>query len=343
MQLIRIVSNELLVSTNCLDLGFLKKWLPLYSDMPRVCNLSINRSKTAMAQYCFIWLLCRKELIAELDQDEKDQQNTSRLVQEHKKLLEENKSLSTYYQKCKKQLELIRVQQQKRQGTSWWDRDIWTANIPSLPTPPHPSTITLPALMLCTHTHTHTQLPAQLCKETCILLCPACCIVDPYFYPAGKWRHLYIYLHILTVYSVTTDQTITAPHPDHPRPRCCALGWTLSSAAVCPLSVMTGWWVWVVFLYDCSQGLWAAWSVCVHSSVADSHTVLQNVKTKTKAFQQEVWIMCRVVRSMRMFETCSTVHAWNPCYANHTPLKSTNLSLTSPFSNREHEPFHRPP
>lgn len=62
--------------------------------------------------------LSRKELIAELDQDEKDQQNTSRLVQEHKKLLEENKSLSTYYQKCKKQLELIRVQQQKRQGTS---------------------------------------------------------------------------------------------------------------------------------------------------------------------------------------------------------------------------------
>ncbi|XP_034555463.1 mitogen-activated protein kinase kinase kinase 7 isoform X2 [Notolabrus celidotus] len=60
----------------------------------------------------------KKELIAELDQDEKDQQNTSRLVQEHKKLMEENKSLSTYYQKCKKQLELIRVQQQKRQGTS---------------------------------------------------------------------------------------------------------------------------------------------------------------------------------------------------------------------------------
>uniref|UniRef100_A0A8C6SPX2 Mitogen-activated protein kinase kinase kinase 7 n=1 Tax=Neogobius melanostomus TaxID=47308 RepID=A0A8C6SPX2_9GOBI len=60
----------------------------------------------------------KKELIAELDQDEKDQQNTSRLVQEHKKLLEENKSLSTYYQKCKRQLEMIRVQQQKRQGTS---------------------------------------------------------------------------------------------------------------------------------------------------------------------------------------------------------------------------------
>uniref|UniRef100_H2SPG3 Mitogen-activated protein kinase kinase kinase 7 n=1 Tax=Takifugu rubripes TaxID=31033 RepID=H2SPG3_TAKRU len=60
----------------------------------------------------------KKELIAELDQDEKDQQNTSRLVQEHKKLLDENKSLSMYFQNCKKQLELIRVQQQKRQGTS---------------------------------------------------------------------------------------------------------------------------------------------------------------------------------------------------------------------------------
>ncbi|KAF4092101.1 hypothetical protein AMELA_G00017060 [Ameiurus melas] len=60
----------------------------------------------------------KNELIAELDQDEKDQQNTSRLVQEQKKLLEENKSLSTYYQQCKKQLELIRAQQQKRQGTS---------------------------------------------------------------------------------------------------------------------------------------------------------------------------------------------------------------------------------
>ncbi|CAK6446763.1 unnamed protein product [Pipistrellus nathusii] len=64
-------------------------------------------------------LLQRKqELVAELDQDEKDQQNTSRLVQEHKKLLDENKSLSTYYQQCKKQLEVIRSQQQKRQGTS---------------------------------------------------------------------------------------------------------------------------------------------------------------------------------------------------------------------------------
>ncbi|XP_051954199.1 mitogen-activated protein kinase kinase kinase 7-like isoform X2 [Xyrauchen texanus] len=60
----------------------------------------------------------KNELIAELDQDEKNQQKACRLAQEHKKLLEENKSLSTYYHQCKKQLELIRSQQQKRQGTS---------------------------------------------------------------------------------------------------------------------------------------------------------------------------------------------------------------------------------
>ncbi|KAJ8341925.1 hypothetical protein SKAU_G00342160 [Synaphobranchus kaupii] len=60
----------------------------------------------------------KKELIAELDRDEKDQQNTSRLVQEHKKLTEENNSLSTCFHECKKRLELIRTQQQKRQGTS---------------------------------------------------------------------------------------------------------------------------------------------------------------------------------------------------------------------------------
>ncbi|KAJ8377329.1 hypothetical protein AAFF_G00261140 [Aldrovandia affinis] len=60
----------------------------------------------------------KKELISELDQDEKDQQNTSRLVQEHKKLVEENQSLSSCFHECKKRLELIRGQQQKRPGTS---------------------------------------------------------------------------------------------------------------------------------------------------------------------------------------------------------------------------------
>uniref|UniRef100_S4RU79 Mitogen-activated protein kinase kinase kinase n=1 Tax=Petromyzon marinus TaxID=7757 RepID=S4RU79_PETMA len=61
----------------------------------------------------------KQELVAELEQDEKEQQNASRLVQEYKKLMEETKSLSSYHHKCKAQLERIRVQQQqKRQGSS---------------------------------------------------------------------------------------------------------------------------------------------------------------------------------------------------------------------------------
>ncbi|KAJ7988942.1 hypothetical protein DPEC_G00314420 [Dallia pectoralis] len=56
----------------------------------------------------------KKELISELDQDEREQQNTSRLVQEHDKLLDENKSLSTYFHMCKSKLERIQSQQQPK-------------------------------------------------------------------------------------------------------------------------------------------------------------------------------------------------------------------------------------
>nr|XP_046164160.1 mitogen-activated protein kinase kinase kinase 7-like isoform X1 [Oncorhynchus gorbuscha] len=54
----------------------------------------------------------KKELISELHQDERQQQNTSRLIQEHNKLLDENKSLSTYFHVCKNKLERIQSQQQ---------------------------------------------------------------------------------------------------------------------------------------------------------------------------------------------------------------------------------------
>uniref|UniRef100_A0A674EEX9 Mitogen-activated protein kinase kinase kinase 7 n=1 Tax=Salmo trutta TaxID=8032 RepID=A0A674EEX9_SALTR len=54
----------------------------------------------------------KKELISELHQDERQQQNTSRLIQEHTKLLDENKSLSTYFHICKNKLERIQSQQQ---------------------------------------------------------------------------------------------------------------------------------------------------------------------------------------------------------------------------------------
>ncbi|KAK6307074.1 hypothetical protein J4Q44_G00222220 [Coregonus suidteri] len=55
----------------------------------------------------------KKELISELHQDEKEQQNTSRLIQEHTKLFDENKSLSTYFHICKNKLERIQSRQQK--------------------------------------------------------------------------------------------------------------------------------------------------------------------------------------------------------------------------------------
>lgn len=98
----------------------------MHNDQPRIKVLKSRAHELLVwiflshtIFYCVVFVF-RQELVAELDQDEKDQQNTSRLVQEHKKLLDENKSLSTYYQQCKKQLEVIRSQQQKRQGTSWF-------------------------------------------------------------------------------------------------------------------------------------------------------------------------------------------------------------------------------
>lgn len=116
---------------------------------------------------------CRTELIAELDQDEKDQQNTSRLVQEHKKLLDENKSLSMYYQNCKKQLELIRVQQPKRQGTSWSGRD--ETELPPTNAPPSSTsrsgTLTLPCPIFSTCANLHTHISLAFC-------CPACWLID---------------------------------------------------------------------------------------------------------------------------------------------------------------------
>lgn len=132
--------------------------------------------------------------------------------------------------------------------------------------------------------------------------------------PAGRRRPLYIHLHMVTVYSVSADQTITAPYLDHPRPCCCAQGWTLyfsgrvsSECDGRPMSVGC------VFLALRASGLPGQ---CVSTpQQVTAYTVLQNVKTKTKAFQQKVWIVCRILRSMRMLET---VCVWNPCYANHT-------------------------
>lgn len=273
--------------------------------------------------------MCRKELIAELDQDEKDQQNTSRLVQEHKKLLEENKSLSTYYQKCKKQLELIRVQQQKRQGTSWWDRDNMNCyhSLPADPSSPqHYNTTHSHAL------HTYTLFPVQLCKETCILLCLACCIVDED--------------DVICTYLCTSSQCILWPQtkqslqpiliPSDPAAvlrdgpflqRRCVL-WEWWQADECGLCVS---------LCLLSGPLGCPVSVCPLLSW-QPHRPPQC----EKAFQQ------KRVNHMQKFESSEDV--WNlfccVCVVSllcaHTPLKSTCLALTCPFSSLEHEPLHRP-
>lgn len=147
--------------------------------------------------------------------------------------------------------------------------------------------------------------------------------------PAGRWRPLYIPLHILTVYSVTADQTITAPHPDHPRPLLlCSrmdLIFSCSASSECDgRPIKCGLCVPTCLL---SGPLGCLVSVCPHSSAADSHTVLQNVKrlfSKTCESYAEF-------ESSEDVETCSSVRAWNPCYAKHTPLKSKYLSLTLPL------------
>nr|XP_020454948.1 mitogen-activated protein kinase kinase kinase 7-like [Monopterus albus] len=58
-------------------------------------------------------LVRRKEdLMCELEQDQREQQTSSRLMQEHSKLLEDNSQLSTYCQGLKSKLSLIKSQNQ---------------------------------------------------------------------------------------------------------------------------------------------------------------------------------------------------------------------------------------
>ncbi|KAF1375218.1 hypothetical protein PFLUV_G00237220 [Perca fluviatilis] len=56
--------------------------------------------------------LRKQELMSELEQDQREQQTSSRLIQEHGKLLEDNSSLSAYCQGLKSKLSLIKSQNQ---------------------------------------------------------------------------------------------------------------------------------------------------------------------------------------------------------------------------------------
>ncbi|XP_078265030.1 MAP3K7 C-terminal-like protein isoform X3 [Rhinoraja longicauda] len=60
----------------------------------------------------------KKQLIAELDQDEKDQLNATLLIQEYQQLSEENHSLTSYHLQCREHLEKPQVLLQQQDGTS---------------------------------------------------------------------------------------------------------------------------------------------------------------------------------------------------------------------------------
>ncbi|XP_038200868.1 MAP3K7 C-terminal-like protein isoform X2 [Arvicola amphibius] len=60
----------------------------------------------------------KKELIAKLDQAEKEKLDAAQLVREFEALTEENRTLKMAQSQCVEQLEKLRIQYQKRQGSS---------------------------------------------------------------------------------------------------------------------------------------------------------------------------------------------------------------------------------
>ncbi|KAM4796680.1 MAP3K7 C-terminal-like protein [Rhinophrynus dorsalis] len=60
----------------------------------------------------------KRELIARLDQVEKENLDAVQLALEYEDLTKENQSLNVAHMRCKEQLEILRIQYQKRQGSS---------------------------------------------------------------------------------------------------------------------------------------------------------------------------------------------------------------------------------
>ncbi|XP_007941708.2 MAP3K7 C-terminal-like protein [Orycteropus afer afer] len=60
----------------------------------------------------------KKELIAKLDQAEKEKVDAAQLAREYEALTEENRTLKLAQSQCVEQLEKLRIQYQKRQGSS---------------------------------------------------------------------------------------------------------------------------------------------------------------------------------------------------------------------------------
>ncbi|CAD7693534.1 MAP3K7 C-terminal-like protein isoform X1 [Vulpes vulpes] len=60
----------------------------------------------------------KKELIAKLDQAEREKVDAAQLAREFEALMEENRTLKLAQSQCVEQLEKLRIQYQKRQGSS---------------------------------------------------------------------------------------------------------------------------------------------------------------------------------------------------------------------------------
>lgn len=63
-------------------------------------------------------VIARKELIARLEQVEKESMDAAQLAKEYAELTEENRTLKLAQTQCVEQLEKLRIQYQKRQGSS---------------------------------------------------------------------------------------------------------------------------------------------------------------------------------------------------------------------------------
>lgn len=64
------------------------------------------------------FVILRKELIARLEQVEKESMDAAQLAKEYAELTEENRTLKLAQTQCVEQLEKLRIQYQKRQGSS---------------------------------------------------------------------------------------------------------------------------------------------------------------------------------------------------------------------------------
>ncbi|XP_053312773.1 MAP3K7 C-terminal-like protein [Spea bombifrons] len=60
----------------------------------------------------------KRELMARLDQVEKENSDAAHMALEYEDLTKENQSLNLAHSRCKEQLEKLRIQYQKRQGSS---------------------------------------------------------------------------------------------------------------------------------------------------------------------------------------------------------------------------------